>query len=262
MFYKPRYLRQVKQQTNKIYGFPKGIPEGWSSQNKIHFIAHSQGAATVRYLQYLLSIDYFALPGEAKVDKSNWIASVTCISGCLNGSLGPYLSSMNDKNFVMKSDKNRYLETINADLLNGAFKVFSFFQNTIEPAGTQEIEPENVVKVFKEKPQSKIKSILVDPNRGKNDDILYELGPQYGLLLDLNHEVAGFNKRKDETYIQYIDRLSKNNFAETSQDYAVPEFPPHIYQQKNALHLTSSETYYFAISSGEKKQRFLKCKEY
>ena len=87
-FYKPRYLRQVQQDIDKIYGFPKGLPNGFSDVNKIHFIAHSQGAPTVRYLQYLLSIDYFALPGEEKVDKSSWIASLTAISGCLNGSLG------------------------------------------------------------------------------------------------------------------------------------------------------------------------------
>ena len=54
----------------------------------------------MRYLQYLLSIDYFALPDDtSRVDKSDWIASITCISGCLNGSLGPYASSVNEKNF-------------------------------------------------------------------------------------------------------------------------------------------------------------------
>lgn len=126
MFYKPRYLRQVKRQVGKIYGFPKGIPEGFSADRKIHFIGHSQGAATVRYLQYLLSIDYFALPGEPKVDKSNWIASLTSISGCLNGSLGPYASCIDDKTFLLKSNKERYYETMNANAMNQAMKVFCF----------------------------------------------------------------------------------------------------------------------------------------
>jgi len=48
--YKPRYIRQVKQQFGKIYGFPKGIPGGWNKQRKVHIIAHSQGSQTVRYL--------------------------------------------------------------------------------------------------------------------------------------------------------------------------------------------------------------------
>ena len=39
--YKPRYLRQVKRHFGKIYGFPKGIPGGWSKQKKVHVIAHS-----------------------------------------------------------------------------------------------------------------------------------------------------------------------------------------------------------------------------
>ena len=96
-FYKPRYLRQVQKQVGKIYGFPKGIPQGWSETNKIHFIAHSQGAPTVRYLQYLLSIDYFALPGEPKVDKSSWIASLSAISGAFNGSTGSHSTGLNEK---------------------------------------------------------------------------------------------------------------------------------------------------------------------
>ena len=29
-FYKPRYLRQVQKDINKIYCFPKGVPQGWS----------------------------------------------------------------------------------------------------------------------------------------------------------------------------------------------------------------------------------------
>jgi hypothetical protein len=102
-------------------------------------------------LQYLLSIDYFALPGEPKVDKSDWIASVTAISGCLNGSIGPYASCINEK-FLLASDmsgKKRFLETLPAYVTSKGFKVVSFAQNMIEPAGTQEIEPENVIKVFK-----------------------------------------------------------------------------------------------------------------
>ena len=42
-FYKPRYMRVVKQEINKIYGFPGGLPGGWSKERKIHLVAHSQG---------------------------------------------------------------------------------------------------------------------------------------------------------------------------------------------------------------------------
>lgn len=42
--YKPKYLRSVRKEVNKIYAFPNGIPGGWSKERKIHFVAHSQGA--------------------------------------------------------------------------------------------------------------------------------------------------------------------------------------------------------------------------
>lgn len=75
-------------------------------------MAHSQGAETVRYLQYLLSIDYFeriktevpvpvktvfsrhvnipSKSGSNLVDRSNYIASITALNGCMNGGMGPY----------------------------------------------------------------------------------------------------------------------------------------------------------------------------
>lgn len=70
----------------------------------------------------------------------------------------------------------------------------------------------------------------MDPNKNTNHDILYEMGPQYGLLMDLNHERVGYNKRPNETYLEYIDRLSKDNFVEWSHDHALPEFPPAVFQ--------------------------------
>lgn len=121
-----------------------------------------------------------------------------------------------------------------------------------EPRGTQEVEPENVVKVFKQKPQSALKSILVDRRSNSNQDIMYELGNQYGVLMDLNHERSGFNKRKNETHLEYINRLAENDFAGKSYDYSIPEFPPGVFQQRNVLMKTYESTYYFALTSGEK----------
>lgn len=79
----------------------------------------------MRYLQYLLSIDYFSLPGQEKVDKSNWVASLTSISGCLNGSVSAHASCVDDK-FFMASDKSNYIETFPADATACAFKAFAF----------------------------------------------------------------------------------------------------------------------------------------
>jgi hypothetical protein len=49
-----------------LLAFPDGIPGGWNSIRKAHFIGHSMGAQTIRYLQYLMSIDYFS-----QIDKMN-----------------------------------------------------------------------------------------------------------------------------------------------------------------------------------------------
>ncbi len=179
----------------------------------------------------------------------------------MNGSIGPYASSINDK-YLLNSDKKRFFETLPAFITSKGYKAVGFAQNMIEPAGTQEIEPENIVKVFKEKPQTRLKPSLIDRSKNLNSDIMYEMGPQYGILMDLNHERIGYNKRPNENHLEYINRLCDNDWAEQSHDHAIPEFPPNVFAQRNVLMKTHGKTFYFAISSGEKKQRFLAKKEY
>ena len=78
------------------------------------------GAQTVRYLQYLLSIDYFEqnavlsksinpkyqpecpnwdykMKFEGQHDKKDWIASITCLNGMINGGTGPHAVDLNYK---------------------------------------------------------------------------------------------------------------------------------------------------------------------
>ena len=96
----------------QVFAYPEGIPGGWSNVRKIHFVTHSMGTQTVRYLQYLLSIDYFeqnavlskslnskcqpprpnwdySMKFEGQHDKKDWIASITCLNGMINGGTGP-----------------------------------------------------------------------------------------------------------------------------------------------------------------------------
>lgn len=82
-YYKPRYLRKCNMETGKTFAFPVGIAS-WSEKNKIHLVGHSLGAQTIRYLQHLLKIGYFE--DEYKgIDRSNWIASINCLSPPFNG---------------------------------------------------------------------------------------------------------------------------------------------------------------------------------
>jgi triacylglycerol esterase/lipase EstA (alpha/beta hydrolase family) len=87
--------------SGKILAYPGGLPGGWCKHRKVHFICHSLGAVTVRYLQHLLEIDYFDygvhcehednnFNSERFGDRNEWVASVTCVNPVLNGSVGTY----------------------------------------------------------------------------------------------------------------------------------------------------------------------------
>lgn len=93
------------------------------------------GAPTVRHLQYLLSIDYFnADPSGARVDKSDWVASMTCISPAFNGTTKVYSSGMNAK-YQLESNVEDP-RTYWASAMRHGYKVFAFAQQMTEPSGT------------------------------------------------------------------------------------------------------------------------------
>ena len=47
---------------------------------------------------------------------------------------------------------------------------------------------------------------------------MYELGNQYGILLDLNYERFGFNKRENETYVEYVNRVTNSDIVNKTHD--------------------------------------------
>ena len=90
----------------------------------------------MRHLQYLLSIDYFRLPGEKPQDKSDFIASLTCVAGALNGSMTALLANYEPKRGFMDYEKGRVLETFSGKLYGEAFKYFAGVSNLCDRAGT------------------------------------------------------------------------------------------------------------------------------
>jgi|LauGreDrversion4_2_1035121.scaffolds.fasta_scaffold1948273_1 hypothetical protein len=46
-----RYLKSIDSETGKMLAYPDGLP-GWDPDKpiKVHFVGHSMGAITVRYL--------------------------------------------------------------------------------------------------------------------------------------------------------------------------------------------------------------------
>ena len=90
---------------------------------------------------------------------------------------------------------------------------------------------------------------------------MYELQNQNQLLFDLNHEGQGMNRRKDETFAEYVDRVKDSNLAKVSHDHGLVEFMPGLMEQRNVLLKTYGHTYYFSYTSGERKRKFAKSKE-
>ena len=64
---------------------------GWSEDNPVHFIGHSQGPPTIRLLEWMLENQLFEDEnGRVIPTNHRWITSVTSISGVLNGATMPY----------------------------------------------------------------------------------------------------------------------------------------------------------------------------
>lgn len=82
-YYKPRYLRKTSGDLTKTTAHPNGI-KNWSAANKVHLVGHSLGAQTIRYLQHLLRIGFFDDEHKGE-DRSDWIASISCVSAPMNG---------------------------------------------------------------------------------------------------------------------------------------------------------------------------------
>lgn len=65
--------------------FETGFHPGWSAERPVHLVGHSLGAPTIWMLQRLLAEDFFGWGSD-----ETWVASITSISGMLNGSTACY----------------------------------------------------------------------------------------------------------------------------------------------------------------------------
>ena len=120
-----------------------------------------------------MSIDYFSLDGQPKVDKSDWFASISCLSGCLNGTPASYSINIQRETFLLQSERKNlwsHIMTLPADIASNGVKVLSYVQNLMTPGGTLDTEQETVSKVFcglKSKNDRQLNSSRL------NDDVLY-----------------------------------------------------------------------------------------
>jgi len=187
-YYKPRYLRKFKMATSQTFAYTQGI-EGWSEKFKVHLVGHSLGAQTIRYLQYLLRIGYF--DDEYKdVDRSNWIASISGISPPLNGAQVTHNFGYDPR--INKFKKNTLFVKI--------IKYKVIMANLMSQGGTQNVC--NEIFLDSEGPVRELSLIKTD------------------VMYDINAEHFGWNRRTDESVMQYISRIWNDDYLETVQNNA------------------------------------------
>eukprot|EP00350_Pseudokeronopsis_sp_OXSARD2_P014000 CAMPEP_0170543442 /NCGR_PEP_ID=MMETSP0211-20121228/2554_1 /TAXON_ID=311385 /ORGANISM="Pseudokeronopsis sp., Strain OXSARD2" /LENGTH=234 /DNA_ID=CAMNT_0010846815 /DNA_START=501 /DNA_END=1205 /DNA_ORIENTATION=- len=193
-FYKARLLKNIEY--GKILGYPHGLPGGWCRHRKVHFVGHSMGAPTVRYLQHLLEINYFEygchceheetpFHSQTQVDRSDWIASITCLNPGLNGSVGTYFFGIDE--FTHKFEK----DMLKGRIFPEGFKHYSMMQNMMTTNGSMNRQCEQIKK-----------------NYMKGESKITELSRQYSnVWFEFNVETYGFNRRPGEAWKDYITRV-------------------------------------------------------
>lgn len=213
-----------------MYAFPYGIPGGWSNNRKIHIVAHSQGAPTVRYLQYLLSIDYFNDGSRVKEDRSDWIASLTCLSGCNNGAPTSAGLNIDAKTSKFKSIKSHGIQDAGLWSTLVMFGVSGVVVNNFLQGPMNGKLPGSVTNDMEFESRNKAIKTGVTLRRatdGKQvEEIIYEIGPQNRVLHDLNLETYGLNwQTGNETFAGYVKRVCKHNAIYDTKHTGIHEFP-------------------------------------
>jgi triacylglycerol lipase len=69
----------------RTYQPARALYPDWSASNPVHLVGHSMGGPTIFLMQQLLADDFFGWGSTAE-----WVASISSISGVLNGSTATY----------------------------------------------------------------------------------------------------------------------------------------------------------------------------
>ena len=186
-YYKTRYLRSVHQNLSKTTAHLQGI-ENWNESNKIHLVGHSLGAQTIRYFQHLLKIGFFEDEYKS-IDRSNWIASINCISAPFNGSHITHMFGYDEPN-------NKIRECFATKLLK--YKVIT--ANLLSRTGTQNQANEVIISRTKE---------------AHDLALIY-----WNVMYDINVEHFGWNRELSESATDYIFRIWSDDYLQTISNNA------------------------------------------
>lgn len=92
-------LRAGHDRFGRTYAGTAMLHPEWSDQRPVHLVGHSMGAPTIWMLQHLLATDFFGWGSNA-----NWVKSITCIAGVLNGSTATYFLGCDEVTGLIDED--------------------------------------------------------------------------------------------------------------------------------------------------------------
>lgn len=82
-----------------MYAREDALYPAWSEEQPVHLVGHSMGGPTITLLQQLLAEDYFGWGTTHR-----WVASISSISGDLNGSTATYFLGCDETTGLVKED--------------------------------------------------------------------------------------------------------------------------------------------------------------
>jgi hypothetical protein len=133
-------------------------------------------------------------PMKGAQDCSNWIASITCINGALNGSIGPYCLDMCYDTLKYQERGRENSNWLQDGYIKGT-KLIIILQNLGSPYLTKDRIQENIIKVIKIRDREERSQI-------------YQIAMQYNLgLPEQMAEGLDLNRHLNESIPEYLKRV-------------------------------------------------------
>jgi triacylglycerol lipase len=188
----------------RTYDGDAALHAGWSREAPVHLVGHSMGAPTIVLLQQLLEEDAFGWGSDHR-----WVASLSSISGPLNGSTATYFHGCDEETGLIDPDDAAAFIAQGIELfLRATGDLFDrFYDFDLDHWDLRTREAEGL--------DSYVERIAASPMFRGTDNGLYSLTIQS--LLDQNARCV---THPDTYYFSYVTEQTTRGFL---SGYAYPE---------------------------------------